>query len=107
MNNKSIADFLKPTIITAQQYGTKVSVEIDRSDLDLDEVMDAYKSGTLKEVFGTGTAATISLIKELRYKDFVMEFDVTQWKTAPEIKERLDAIRYGKREDTHGWMIKV
>ena len=44
MNNKSIADFLKPTIITAQQYGTKVSVEIDRSDLDLDEVMDAFQT---------------------------------------------------------------
>ena len=36
MNNKSITDFIKPTIITAQQYGTKVSVEIDHSDTDID-----------------------------------------------------------------------
>lgn len=44
MNNKSIADFLKPTIITAQQYGTKVSVEIDHSDTDIDELFDAFQT---------------------------------------------------------------
>ena len=44
MNNKSITDFIKPTIITAQQYGTKVSVEIDHSDTDLDELMDAFET---------------------------------------------------------------
>ena len=40
--NKSIADFVKPTIITAQQYGTKVSVELNHSDTDIDELMDAF-----------------------------------------------------------------
>ena len=44
MNNKSITDFIKPTIITAQQYGTKVSVEIDHSDTNLDELMDAFQT---------------------------------------------------------------
>lgn len=34
----------KPTIITAQQYGTKVSVELDHSDADLDELMDAFET---------------------------------------------------------------
>ena len=44
MSYKSITDFIKPTIITAQQYGTKVSVEIDHSDTDLDELMDAFQT---------------------------------------------------------------
>ena len=44
MNKKSITDFIKPTIITAQQYGTRVSVEIDHSDTDLDELMDAFQT---------------------------------------------------------------
>ena len=44
MNNKSITDFIKPTIITAQQYGTKVSVEIDHSDTDIDELFDAFQT---------------------------------------------------------------
>jgi hypothetical protein len=36
--------FDKPSIFTAQQYGTKVSVEVDHSDMDLDEVMDAFQT---------------------------------------------------------------
>lgn len=36
--------FNKPTIITAQQYGTKVSVEIDHSDTDIDELFDAFQT---------------------------------------------------------------
>ena len=69
--------------------------------------MDAYNAGTLKEVFGTGTAATISLIKELKYKDFVMNFDVEKWDIAPEIKRRMDAIKYGQEPDIYGWLYKV
>ncbi len=80
---------------------------VEERPLSLDDVIDAFRAGLLYEVFGTGTAATISLIKELRYKDYVMEFDVNAWQTAPEVKKRLDDIRYGKREDTHNWMLKA
>jgi hypothetical protein len=44
MKNNGIADFIKPTIITAQQYGTKVSVEIDHSDTDIDELFEAFQT---------------------------------------------------------------
>lgn len=80
---------------------------VEERPLSIDDVIDAHKAGLLYEVFGTGTAATISMIKELRYKDYVMEFDTNAWQTAPEIKKRLNDIRYGKREDVHGWMVKV
>jgi branched-chain amino acid aminotransferase len=80
---------------------------VEERSLSIDDVISAYKAGILYEVFGTGTAATISMIKELRYKDFVMEFDVNSWKTAPEVKSRLNAIRYGQAPDNHGWMQKI
>ena len=44
MKNNSIADFLKPTLITGQQYDTKVTVEIDHSDTDIDELFDAFQT---------------------------------------------------------------
>lgn len=44
MSTKSIADFIKPTIITGQQYGTKVSVEINHSDTNIDELFEAFKT---------------------------------------------------------------
>lgn len=85
----------------------EMGFEIEERRLSIDEVIDAYKANQLHEVFGTGTAATISMIKELRYKDFVMEFDVDNWKTAPTIKKWLTDIRESKREDKYNWMQKV
>lgn len=85
----------------------EIGLKVEERGLSIDEIIAAYKSGTLHEVFGTGTAATISLIKELRYKDFVMHFDVEKWKAAPTIKKWLTDIREGRREDKYGWMWKV
>ncbi len=75
--------------------------------MSINDIMDAYNAGILYEVFGTGTAATISFIRELCYKDFVMKFDTDSWKTAPELKRKLNAIRYGQEPDTRGWMHKI
>lgn len=36
--------FNKPAIFSAQTYGTKTTVEIDHSDLDLNEVMEAFQT---------------------------------------------------------------
>jgi len=80
---------------------------VEERPISIDELIDAYKAGYLFEVFGTGTAATISLIKELRYKDFVMHFDTDKWQTAPTVKKWLADIREGRREDKYGWMVKV
>ncbi|MGI8950876.1 MAG: branched-chain amino acid aminotransferase [Chitinophagaceae bacterium] len=80
---------------------------VEERRINIDELIEGYKNGLLTEVFGTGTAATITMIKELRYKDFVMQFDVTKWKVAPEVKRRLTNIRESKTEDIYGWMIKV
>lgn len=80
---------------------------VEERALSIDEILEAHKAGLLYEVFGTGTAATISLIRELRYKDFVMSFNVEEWKTAPTVKKWLTDIREGRREDKYGWMVKV
>ena len=85
----------------------EIGFDVQERPLSIDDIIDAHKAGILYEVFGTGTAATISLIKELRYKDYVMEFNVNEWRTAPELKRRLNAIRYGLEPDTHGWMYKI
>jgi branched-chain amino acid aminotransferase len=91
------------TIVLLQEMG----YQVEERRLAIDEITEAYKAGTLKEVFGTGTAATVSLIKELRYKDFVMNFAVDNWKVTPEIKRRMMAIREGREPDTHGWMHRL
>jgi len=91
------------TITLLKEMGFKV----EEKHLSIDDIIQAYKAGVLYEVFGTGTAATISMIKELRYKDFEMKFDVDNWKTAPTIKKWLTDIREGRRDDKYGWMYRI
>jgi hypothetical protein len=81
----------KPSIFTAQQYGTKVSVEVERSDMDLDEVMDALQ--TL--IIGLG-------YHENSFKNWVIdranEYNETD---AEELKEKLEeyTLEDFKREE--------
>lgn len=85
----------------------EMGLKVVETKISIDELIDAHKSGQLREVFGTGTAATISMIKELRYKDYVMHFDTDKSAVALELKTRLNAIRDGIAPDTHGWMYKI
>ena len=85
----------------------EMNLEVEERRLSIDEIVEAYKNGTLREVFGTGTAVTISKIRELKYKDFVMTFDTDKWEVSPSVKKRMDAIKDGTGEDTYGWMRKV
>lgn len=99
-----LAGVTRDSVITVLK---EMGLEVEERRLNIDEIIEAHKAGQLHEVFGTGTAATISLIKELRYKDYVMEFDVANWKVAPAVKTTLNAIRYGQLPDSHGWLYKV
>ncbi|HNN71662.1 MAG TPA: aminotransferase class IV, partial [Ferruginibacter sp.] len=114
IGNKAITPELESgTILAGVTRDSAITVlremgfDVEEGQLSIDNIIDAYRAGILYEVFGTGTAATISLIKELRYKDFTMTFDVDNWRTAPELKNRLNAIRYGQAPDTHGWMHRI
>lgn len=84
-----------------------MGIPVEERKVSIDEVIDAYRSGKQIEIFGTGTAATISPIKQLRYKDTDMHFDTDKWRIAPEIKRTITAIREGEIEDKHGWMYRV
>jgi branched-chain amino acid aminotransferase len=114
IGNKAITpDLTSGTILAGVTRDSVLSLlkeagfTVEERSISIDEIIDAYKAGTLREVFGTGTAATISPLKELRYKDFVMTFDTDQWKISPMIKSWLTDIREGRREDKYGWMVKV
>jgi branched-chain amino acid aminotransferase len=91
------------TMVLLSEMGFKV----EEKRISIDDLIDAHRAGLLYEVFGTGTAATVTMIKELRYKDYVMEFDTSKWKTSLLLKQQLSDIREGRMEDKHGWMWKV
>jgi len=85
----------------------ELGYEVEERPLSIDDIIHAHKAGELKELFGTGTAATVSMIQELCYEDYSMKFDTSTWKAVPAVKKLLTDIREGRLEDTRGWMFKV
>lgn len=80
---------------------------VEETPIHIDDVIRAYQAGELKEVFGTGTAATISMIRELKYEDYTIRFNTDTWTVAPTVKRVLTDIREGRRADTRGWMFRI
>lgn len=72
------------------------------------ELRHAAAAGTLREVFGTGTAAVISPVGELRYRG---ENVVVNGGAPGEISRRLfdeiTGIQYGEIVDRYGWVRRV
>jgi branched-chain amino acid aminotransferase len=95
------------TRASAMTMLTEMGLKVEERPLGMDEVLATYESGELKEVFGTGTAATISYIKELFYKGQSLHFDLDKWTVAPAIKKMITDVREGRVADTHGWMHAV
>jgi branched-chain amino acid aminotransferase len=87
-----------------RDWGMRVS----ERRLSIDEVMKAAKSGALKECFGTGTAAIISPVGSLTYKDHTLP--VTGGKVGPlaqKLYDTITGIQYGKLKDPYGWTVVV
>ncbi|HIV87616.1 MAG TPA: branched-chain amino acid aminotransferase [Candidatus Pygmaiobacter gallistercoris] len=87
-----------------EQWGYKVSV--DR--LAIDDLMAAAADGRLEEVFGTGTAAVISPVGELKYKD--QTAIISGGKIGPvtqKLYDTLTGIQYGRITAPAGWIVPV
>lgn len=85
----------------------EMDITVEERRIHIDEIIKAHREGRLREVFGSGTAATIAMVQKLKYKDYVMEFNENNWTLSTGIKKKLDAIRQGKSPDTHQWMLPV
>jgi branched-chain amino acid aminotransferase len=83
-------------------------VRVAERPIAIDEVIAAARTGALKEVWGTGTAAVISPVGELAYRG---ERIVVGGGRIGELTQRLyDAIvgiQYATAPDTHGWTVQV
>ena len=87
-----------------REWGVRV---VERA-ITIDEVLEAAHRGTLQEVWATGTAAVISPVGELAYKD--ERIPVNGGRTGPIAQRLYDtivSIQYAKAPDTHGWTVEV
>ena len=82
--------------------------EVIEDKLAIADVMKAAEEGKLEEVFGTGTAAVVSPVKELRWKEKVAH--ISGGKIGPltqKLYDTLTGIQWGKLPDEKGWIFPV
>jgi len=91
-------------IALLKKWGMKVT----ERRITIDEVFEAGKQGKLKEMFATGTAAVISPVGELIWKDQKIKINNGQiGETSQKLYDTLYEIQTGDQEDTMGWTVAV
>ena len=93
----------KSILALAEREGIKTDVRA----ITVDELVEAHKNGSLKEIFGAGTAAVVNPIAGFQYKDSYYELPKIETPLSLEIKDKLNNIQYKLAEDTFGWTVKI
>ncbi|WP_026755595.1 branched-chain amino acid aminotransferase [Sediminibacter sp. Hel_I_10] len=76
--------------------------------IKVDEIVEASKNGTLKEIFGAGTAAVISPISAFEYKDEMHELpEINDASYSSVLKSKMLAIQHNLAEDKNGWRYEI
>ncbi|UNK69458.1 branched-chain amino acid aminotransferase [Microbacterium sp. H1-D42] len=78
---------------------------VERRAVSLDEWREGVASGDIVEVFACGTAAVVTPIGALVSDDF--EDAQPLGDLALSLREELTDIQYGRREDKHGWLVRL
>ena len=97
ITRKSVIELLK-------SWGYNVS----ERRISIDELIEAYNKGEFTEMFGSGTAAVISPVGLLRYKDTDMKLsDGKIGELSQKLYDELTGIQWGKRPDPFNWTVKA
>ncbi len=73
--------------------------------IPMQEVIEEYKKGNVLGVFGTGTAAVISMVGLVKYKELDMNF--TDDEFALKLFNEITSIQYGVKPDRYSWLTYV
>lgn len=90
------------------ELAKSMGMEVEDRRVSIDEVIKAGQEGRLSECFGSGTAAVISPVGELKYKDTVIT--INEGKIGPiaqKFYDTITGIQKGTVEDTMHWVTKV
>ncbi|MCI5802332.1 MAG: branched-chain amino acid aminotransferase [Oscillospiraceae bacterium] len=94
----------KSSIEMLKSWGYKVS----ERRISVQELLEEGKKGNLKEAFGTGTAAVISPIGELKIDDHVIAINGGEiGPISQKLYDNLTGIQWGRIPGPEGWSVKV
>lgn len=88
----------------ARDWGIKV---VERK-ISIDEILDCSKRGTLKEVFGTGTAAVISPVGKIKHGEAEIVINDGKIGTlSQKLYDEMSGMQYGEKADKFNWCVQI
>ncbi|MFZ5443920.1 MAG: branched-chain amino acid aminotransferase [Myxococcota bacterium] len=102
LSDSILAGVTRDSVLTLAR---ELGFGVEERPISIKELKAAHQSGSLKEVFGTGTAAVISPVGELAFAGERLE--IAGGKPGPvaqQLYETVGAIQRGAKPDTHGWL---
>ncbi len=83
-------------------------MRVEERRISAEELFDAAESGRLEEAWGTGTAAVISPVGEMGWKDRHTVINGGKiGPTAQKLYDTLTGIQWGRLPDENGWIVPV
>ena len=103
-NDRILDGITRKSII---QIAKDINIDVEVRKISVSEVIAAAQSGSLKEMFGAGTAAVISPIAGFGYQD--TDYDLPELETpfAKTLKKAITDIQTNKAEDPYGWRVFI
>ena len=90
------------------KLASHLGVKVAERPLAIDEVVEAIEKGILKEAFASGTAAIISPVGQIYYRE--KEYIINEGKTgalSEKLFNEILQIQYGIQEDPFGWRMQI
>ncbi|MDQ1912811.1 branched-chain amino acid aminotransferase [Paenibacillus sp. GD4] len=84
------------------------NIPVEERTISIEEIYEAGRNGSLEEAFGTGTAAVISPIGELNWRDDKLTIrDGQTGELSGKLYDTLTGIQKGSTPDPFGWTVEV
>ena len=84
------------------------NIKVSERRISIEEIMSAGRDGTLKEMFGTGTAAVILPVGKISYKGEEITINNQQiGPVAQDLFDELTGIQFGRKSDDNNWIISL
>ena len=89
------------------EISKSMGLQVLERDITVSELLNAYKSGELKEIFGTGTAVAVLPINGFGYRNKKFLIDYKKNQISIRLKSKLQDIQYAKTKDFIEWQYKI
>lgn len=105
LNGTILPGITRDSVISLCQ---KWGLPVEQRRISIDEIVTAHQSGTLEEVFGTGTAAIVAPIETIAYKNQALSIkDKGVSALSKHLYDTITAIQRGQLTDSFGWRVQV